>query len=83
MDRFDICEAYYLLEVYYNKGGWLRERPSNQRRMEATHIQLHRIGFTPGMGLGYSSLSPAARGLYHTLEVRYGFEESKPEDYAK
>ncbi|MCX7408679.1 MAG: hypothetical protein NTZ32_11420 [Planctomycetales bacterium] len=42
-DTFDICEAHYQLEVDYNLGGWLHERPSNQRRMEATHVQLHRM----------------------------------------
>src|SRR4051812_17796379 len=42
-DRFDICEAYCVLEWDWNKGGWLSERPSNRRRREATSIQLGRI----------------------------------------
>ena len=38
-DRFDICEAYAVLEWDWNMGGWLQERPTNRRRMEATSIQ--------------------------------------------
>jgi hypothetical protein len=34
-DRFDICEAYAVLEWDWNMGGWLQERPTNRRRMEA------------------------------------------------
>jgi hypothetical protein len=41
-DRFDICEAYAVLEWDWNMGGWLQERPTNRRRMEATSIQLAR-----------------------------------------
>lgn len=43
-DRFDICGAHFALENDYNNGGWLRERPSNARRREATTLQLLRIG---------------------------------------
>lgn len=45
---FDICQAHLQLEADYNKGGWLRERPSNQRRLEATSIQLARMQYSPG-----------------------------------
>lgn len=45
---FDICQAHAQLESDYNVGGWVRERPSNQRRMEATSVQLSRIGFDMG-----------------------------------
>lgn len=45
---FDICQAYAQLESDYNVGGWLRERPSNQRRRESIGVQLLRIGFEPG-----------------------------------
>jgi hypothetical protein len=27
-DRFDICEAYAVLEWDWNMGGWLQERPT-------------------------------------------------------
>lgn len=71
-DRFDICEAHYALEMDYNVGGWLRERPSNRRRMEATHVQLKRIGFKPGtMFSGFRSLSENGREIYRELERRY------------
>lgn len=75
-DRFDICEAYYQLEVDYNSGGWLHERPSNQRRKEATHVQLHRMKFDVGDGWqGYESLSDNGREIYHELRHRYGFDK--------
>lgn len=43
---FDICQAHQQLEADYNVGGWLRERPSNRRRMEASSVQLSRIGYS-------------------------------------
>jgi hypothetical protein len=46
-DRFDICGAYLALENDWNVGGWLRERPSNQRRRESIGVQLHRMQFRP------------------------------------
>ena len=46
MNRFSICQAYAQLESDYNVGGWLRERPSNQRRLESIGTQLSRIGFS-------------------------------------
>lgn len=45
MDRYNICLAYRQLECDYNVNGWLRERPSNQRRKESIDVQLDRIGF--------------------------------------
>jgi len=73
-DRFDICEAYCVLEWDWNKDGWLHERPSNRRRMEATSIQLARIQFRPGMGLSYDSLTENGKEIYSLLCKRYGFE---------
>lgn len=80
-DRFDICEAHYALETDWNVGGWLRERPSNRRRREATHIQLARLGFRAGAGFnGYESLSENGKEIYWELCERYGFEF--PADYS-
>lgn len=74
-DRFDLCEAHYQLECDYNLGGWLHERPSNRLRMEATHVQLRRIGFRVGAGWqGYESLTESGQELYHQLRLRYGFD---------
>lgn len=48
-DRFDICGAHRALENDWNHGGWLQHRPSNLRRMEATHVQLGRMRYSsPG-----------------------------------
>lgn len=46
-DRLDICGAYLALENDWNHGGWLRERPSNRRRMESIGVQLHRMQYRP------------------------------------
>lgn len=43
---FDICQAHAQLEADYNVGGWVRERPSNRRRMESTSCQLSRLGYS-------------------------------------
>ena len=50
MDRFSIAQAYAQLEADYNVGGWLRERPSNRRRMESIGCQLARIGYSNPYG---------------------------------
>jgi hypothetical protein len=42
---FDVCQAHAQLESDYNVGGWVRERPSNQRRNESTSCQLSRMGY--------------------------------------
>lgn len=63
-DRFDVCEAYAVLEWDYNDGGWLRERPSNRRRREATSIQLERVNFVARPNLSYDTLSENGRAIY-------------------
>ena len=50
MNRFSICQAYAQLESDYNVGGWLRERPSNQRRLESIGAQLSRMGYSNPYG---------------------------------
>ena len=50
MYRFSICQAYAQLEADYNVGGVLRERPSNQRRLESIGVQLSRIGYSNPYG---------------------------------
>jgi len=50
MDRFAICQAFAQLEADYNVGGWLPERPSNQRRKESIGVQLSRMGYSNPYG---------------------------------
>ena len=50
MNRFSICQAYAQLEADYNVGGQLRERPSNQRRLESIGVQLSRMGYSNPYG---------------------------------
>ena len=72
-DRFDICEAYLTPEWEWHVGGWLHERPSNQRRMESTDVQLHRMGFRPSPMLGeYDDLTENGKAIYDLAAQRYG-----------
>lgn len=73
-DRFDICEAYCVMERYWHQDGWLQERPSNRRRREATSIQLRRIQFVPAPGLEYETLTENGREIYDSLVSRYRLE---------
>ena len=71
-DRFDICEAHAVLESDWNNGGWLRERPSNQRRREATSVQLHRMQFRPRPDLCFETLTENGKEIYMEAEKRLG-----------
>jgi hypothetical protein len=80
-DRFDICEAYAVLEWDWHSGGWLHERPSNVRRGrargyvgEATSIQLTRIQFKPRPNLSYETLEPNGRAIYDAAVIRLGLK---------
>lgn len=76
-DRFDICEAHFVLEMLWNVGGWLRERPSNQRRREATSLQLNRIGFKPAPSIsGPEDLTENGQEIYAELCERYELQEN-------
>ena len=70
MDRFAICQAFMQLESDYNVGGWVRERPSNQRRMESIGVQLHRMGFSSGMQWVDIEREPEECDDYFDDEVR-------------
>lgn len=72
MDRFDICEGHAVLEWDYNMGGWLQERPSNCRRMEATSVQLSRMQFRPAPGLCFDTLTEDGKEVYLTNVLKLG-----------
>ena len=75
-DRFDVCEAYYILECDYNVSGWIKERPSNRRRNMSTGFQLSRMKFKPRPSLGsFDDLTPNGQLIYRMLESRYGFDK--------
>lgn len=71
-DRYDIAEAYCVLEWDYNVGGWLRERPSNQRRRESTGVQLHRMHFRARPNLSYRTLTDNGKAIHDAAVVRLG-----------
>lgn len=71
MDRFDICEAYAVLEWDYNREGWLQERPSNQRRLQSIGVQLARMQFRPAMGLCFEVLTEDGQEVYLTNVLRW------------
>lgn len=76
-DRLDVCEAYLLLEEDYNLGGWLRERPSNRRRMESCGVQLARIGFRPSPLLCTATLTENGRAIYDAAVERLGLPKEE------
>lgn len=77
-DRFDICEAHLAFEQDYHAHGWLCERPSNQRRHEASHVQLHRMGFRQSsLFRGFDSLTENGQDIYRGLQERYGFKPDR------
>ena len=69
MNRFSICQAYAQLESAYNVGGWLRERPSNQRRLESIGVQLSRIGFSSPYGWVDIKAAPSDDGDDEVREI--------------
>lgn len=75
-DRFDICEAHFVLELEYNVGGVLWERPANRDRKQSSAVQLQRIGFTPGVRCcSRDGLSENGQEIYDELLSRYGLDE--------
>ena len=84
-DRFDIAEAHLLIEHDFHVGGWLRERPSNQRRRESTDVQLHRMRFRPRPNLSFDTLTENGQAIYRSLEERYSlctFEQERDHAHA-
>lgn len=85
-NRFDICIAHHCLENDWNVGGWVRERPSNRRRMESTHVQLDRIGFSFSYGPGnfeglLSEEYENAAEIYVNALIKFGLAKLvDPED---
>jgi hypothetical protein len=71
-DRFDIAEAWSVLEPHYNVGGWLRERPSNRRRRESCGVQLHRMGFRarPSLDGMFRNLTRNGQAIYLAAVAR-------------
>ena len=77
MDRIAVCEVYYLIEVYYNIGGSVPERPSNARRRahpESIGVQLNRMGFKPSPLLSVNSLDEDQYEYFRTLLSRWGIK---------
>jgi len=71
-NRFEIAEAYCCLEWDYNRDGWLRERPSNRRRMESVGCQLHRMKFTPRADLCFENLEADGKDIYMGRVLAWG-----------
>lgn len=74
-DRFDICEAHYILESDYNVSGILQERPSNQRRNMSSGFQLSRMHFKPAPNLSFDTLTENGQAIYKELVKRYQLPE--------
>lgn len=65
--RADIVAAWNRLESDYNSGGWLHERPSNQRRREACSVQIWRMGYRNAEAL---PMTRNAWKIYRNAEAR-------------
>lgn len=77
-DRFDICEAYLALEIGWNVGGVLHERPRNKtgRRLMSVGFQLNRMRFQAGHGFrGFESLTDNGKEIYAEACERFGFDD--------
>lgn len=74
-NRTDICAAHAAVEFHYHVNGWLRERASNQRRMESTDVQLLRMRCRPALTRRdpFAALTRNGKAIYRALERRYGF----------
>jgi hypothetical protein len=75
-NSLDIAEAFCVLEWDYNKDGWLRERPSNQRRRESIGVQLHRLKFVARLDLEFDTLSENAQDIYLDQVVKLKLPQS-------
>ena len=80
MNRFDIAEGHAVLEWDYNMGGWLRERPSNQRRLEATSVQLNRLQFRARPDLCFDTLEEDGKEVYLTNVLRWGLPRDEEQN---
>lgn len=84
MRRTDVYEAHAVLEWDYHVNGWLRERRSNRRRMEATAVQLHRMGVRLRETLGgFSSLSLEGKRIYvaNVLKLKLPFSAEQRKEW--
>jgi len=73
-DRFDICEAYLCVELDFQEGGVLRERPTCARRRISVEWQLSNMGFVPAGGLRTQALTPNGLRIYRALVSRLGLD---------
>ena len=58
-DRFDICEAYYMFAVEWNKGQWSPEY--------AIFGRLHNMGFKPSPLMDKKNMSENGRAILANL----------------
>lgn len=87
IEVFALCQAHAQLESDFNVGGWIRERPSNLRRMASTGVQLSRMQFSNVYGWvdilatpedGDDSMDEEVRIIYAANAVQYGLPLDEP-----
>lgn len=87
IDVFSLCQAHAQLESDFNIDGWLRERPSNQRRMASTGVQLSQMRYrntyewvdiTAAPLDGDDSSDEEVRIVYIANALRYGLPIDEP-----
>ena len=71
-DRFDVCEAYYAIEMDYNCNGMTWTIPGCARKSESIAYRLGKIQFRTGHCFnGYSSLSENGKSIYRRTVAKY------------
>lgn len=60
-----------MLDWDYNVSGWLREHPSNRRRLVSSDVQLARLKFKARPDLRYETLTDNAQEIYLTNVLRW------------
>jgi len=78
-NRFDIAEAYAVLEWDWHDGGWLRERPRTcgAVRHAASSVRpprysFTRIGFKSRPNLSFETLTENGKAIYRHGERKFG-----------
>lgn len=74
-DRFDICEAYELLERDFNSGGIVAERQAARLNRRSIHDQLRHLYFRPRPDLSYETLTENGKAIYNNAVARWGLDE--------
>ena len=76
-DKFDICEAYLMLEHDYGMNGWLNERGfRGDGSVKQVTVQLDRMHFRASPMLTTDTLEENGRDIYDAFVTRHNLPTS-------